>query len=120
MDPLSATASLLTLIYAARFGIQGIRKLVACRKAPVELDQLRNELESLESLLEKIRLCVEQLPSTVYRDLLRAPVTLASEKIDSINKILCSPVFGGPYLNEGNKARLVWLRYKRRLMVLLD
>lgn len=106
MDPLSSSASVLTLIHAARLGIKGIRKLVACRKAPKELDQLRKELESLEALLENIGSFVDQNPSEVYRDTLHRPIKLASEKIDSIDQILRSPALGVSYLSERNKARL--------------
>lgn len=38
MDLLSFTASLLTVIHAARMGKKSVHKLNACHKAPKELD----------------------------------------------------------------------------------
>ena len=120
MDPLSFTASLLTVIHAARIGINGIRKLNACRKAPKELDRFWTELESLEALLSSVRTFIERNPSMTYCDILNTPVTFASERIHSVNQILCSPAFRLSGLSEENKAPLTWIRYKHRLTVLAE
>lgn len=120
MDPLSFTASLLTVIQAARLGIKGVRKLDACRKAPKELDRFRTELEGLEALLEGVRTFINQNPSMIYCDILSTPVNLASDRIQSINRILSSPALRFSRLSEENNARLTWIRYKHRLTVLAE
>ena len=51
MDPLSITASVIAVLGAASTSGAAIRKLVALRKAPEELDALLNEGEALRSLL---------------------------------------------------------------------
>ncbi len=120
MDPLSAAASLLAFIHAAHIGIKGIQKFNACRKAPKELDRFWTELESLEALLESVRTFIDRNSSMTYCDILSTPVTLASERIHSVNQILHSPVFHLSSLSEENKARLIWIRYKHRLTVLAE
>lgn len=77
MDPLSFTASLLTVIRAARIGLKGLRTQYACYKAPKELNRFWTELESLEALLESVRIFIERNPSMTFCDILSTPITLS-------------------------------------------
>lgn len=120
MDPVSVTASLLTVIHAAGVCLGGVRKLNSYRKVPDELDRFRIELESLKILLENVKVFVTQSPSVQYCELLHAPVKRASELMVSVDKTLSSPVFGVSKLSEENKARLTWFRYRQRLATLAE
>ena len=56
MGLLSLTLSLLAVLHAAHIGLKGFRKLDARRKALKALERLWSELESLEVLLENVRI----------------------------------------------------------------
>ena len=118
MDPLSFAASLLTVIHAARVSANGLRKLNAYRNAPQQLDALRAELESLEELLQNIKIFTEKNASMSYCEVLRKPLESASAKISSVETILSFPAFRLSRLSDANKARATWFRYKHRFAVL--
>lgn len=56
MDPLSVTASILTVVGAASKVSKGLKLLKALREAPGELSNLLEEVERIEMILK----CVEQ------------------------------------------------------------
>ena len=118
MDPLSFTASLLTIIHAARVGAQALRQLNAYRRAPQVVHRLRSELDALEGLLGNVRTFITENRSGPYCEILKPPLDCASSKIDRLNKILTSPAFRLSRLSDANKARLTWLRYKHSLAAL--
>ncbi len=68
MDPLSFTASLLTVIGAAQVGVKGIQKLNNYRNAPQELGTLATELKGVQSLLEDIKSFIELNPQALYSE----------------------------------------------------
>lgn len=120
MDPLSFTASLLTVIQATRIGIKGMHRFSAYRKAPKELQQFMAELEDPEVLLESVRTFIERNPSMAYCGILSTPVAFASGRLHSVNQILASRTFRLSCLSEENKARLTWVRYRHRLAALTE
>lgn len=120
MDPLSFVASILTVIHGVHSSVQGIKKLNDCRRAPQELNRIRVELEGLADLLEDVRDYIGDAPSAAYCEALGMPVALASERINTVQQTIDSPSFPLFDLKDGNKARMTWLRHKRRLIVLAD
>ena len=114
-DPFSITVGLVTLLHAARTTVRG---LLACHDAPQELERLRYEVESLESLLESTRMFMEQNPFTTYQHILQTPLARASTEINSVNKILSSTPFNRLKLNNKIQSGATFLRYKHRIATL--
>ena len=81
------------MVHTARIGIMSARKLNACQKGQKEFDQFWTKLESLELLLESVRISMERILSMTYCDILSRHVTFAPERIHSVNQIFCSPAF---------------------------
>ena len=120
MDPLSLTASILTVIAAAQAGVQGLRKLHAFRKAPQELEDLASELESIKSLLQDVEHFLELNPLLLRSGGLSQSVRCAASKITTINNLLESGPFALLKLSNASQLRLVFVRYKDRLKSLRD
>ncbi len=120
-DPLSIIASTFTLTSAITYGASKVRSLYT---APAQIDRIKAEVESLESLLEAVREFAQAnaVRSSVggschnaTNDLLVPSLDLARGRIDSVHKILTSPAFGLKSLRDSNKARTTYLRHNRRL-----
>ena len=120
MDPLSLTASILTVITAAQAGVQGLRKLNTFRKAPQELEDLALELESIKSLLQDVEHFLELNPSLIQNGGLSQSVRCAASKVIKINKLLEPEPFARLKLSNAAQGRLVFVRYKDRLRSLRD
>ena len=120
MDPVSLTASVLTVIAAAQAGVEGLRKLNNFRKAPQELEDLALELESIKSLLQDVEHFLELNPLLVQSGGLAQSVRYAASKITKINKLLESGPFALLKLSNAAQGRLVFVRYKDRLQSLRD
>ena len=120
MDPLSATASLLAVIAAAKAGANGVRKLSSYRKAPRELADLLFELETFQGILTDIKLFNELYPDAVFIEGLYACVQTSRAKIAAINNLVASNPFKSSKLSDDNHARFVWVRYKQTLLGLRD
>ena len=118
MDPLSITASLLTLIGAAKAGINGVRKLSSYRKAPRELADLLSELESFEEILTDIKAFSDLYPNATFSDGLIECVQFSASKIAVINDLVASNPFKLARLSDQNHARVVWVRYKQTFLTL--
>ena len=120
MDPLSLTASILTVIAAAQAGVEGLRKLNNFHKAPKELKDLALELESIKSLLQEVEHFLELNPLLLQSEGLSQSVRYAASKITKINKLLESGPFALLKLSNATQGRLVFVRYKDRLQSLRD
>lgn len=120
MDPVSLTASILTVIAAAQAGVDGLRKLNNFRKAPQELEDLALELESIKSLLQDVERFLKLNPLLVQSGGLAQSVRCAASKITKINKLLESRPFALLKLSNAAQGRLVFVRYKDRLQSLRD
>ena len=120
MDPISFTASLLTVIAAAQAATKGIQKLNSYRKAPKELEALVSELESVKALLKDIVSFVELNPHALYSQSLFDCVQRALSKFTEINKLLASTPFSASKLNNARQAQLAWALHKQRLITLRD
>ena len=120
MDPLSFTASLLTVIAAAQAAAKGIQKLNSYRKAPKELEALASELESIQAFLKDIVSFVELNPHALYSQSLFDCVQRASSKFAEINKLLASTPFNLSKLNNARQAQLLWALHRQRLITLRD
>ena len=120
MDPLSLTASILTVIAAAQAGVEGLRKLNNFHKAPQELEDLALELESIKSLLQEVEHFLELNPLLLQSEGLSQSVRYAASKITKINKLLESGPFALLKLSNATQGRLVFVRYKDRLQSLRD
>lgn len=120
MDPLSFTASILTVIGVAGAGVKGIRKLNGYRNAPHELEELAAELEGVQALLQDMKSFVELNQRALYSESLHECVKRAATKILSVNTILDTTSLKLRGLSDANQARLIWIRYKHRLITLHD
>lgn len=120
MDPLSLTASILTVITAAQAGVEGLRKLNNFRKAPQELEDLALELESIDSLLQDVEHFLELDPLLLQSGGLAQSVRCAASQIIKINKLLESEPFALLKLSNAARGRLIFVRYKDRLQSLRD
>ena len=120
MDPLSLTASILTVIAAAQAGVEGLRKLNSFRKASQELEDLALELESIKSLLQDVEHFLELNPLLLQSGGLSQSVRCAASKIIKINKLLKSEPFALLKLSNAAQGRLVFVLYKDRLQSLRD
>ncbi len=120
MDPLSISASLLTVIGAAKAGANGVRKLSKCRKAPRELADLVSELESFQNTLTDIKSFTELYPNARFSESLCQCVQGSASKITAINDLMASNPFKLTKLSDDNHARVLWLRYKQTLIDLRD
>lgn len=120
MDPLSITASLLTVIGAAKAGANGVRKLSRYRKAPSELADLLSELEMFQDILSDVRLFTEIYPDILFSDGLHECVQGSASKIAAINNLVASNPFKLSKLSDDKHARIVWVRYKQTLLSLRD
>ena len=120
MDPFSLCASILAIVTTAQSGVQGLRKIKQCWKAPQEIDDLVLEIESLQSTLRDVAAFVDTANSTLYSESLSQPVTRASSMIDSIVALCSSTPFRATNLSDANRARLVWLRHKNEIKSLLE
>ena len=120
MDPLSITASLLTLIGAAKAGINGVRKLSSYRKAPRELADLLSELESFEEILTDIKAFSDWYPNATFSEGLIERVQFSASKIAAISDLVASNPLKLAKLSDENHARVVWVRYKQTFLGLRD
>jgi hypothetical protein len=121
MDPLSFTASVLAVISAAQMGVQGLRKLSSYRHAPQELDDLISELEGVQKTLRDIETFLTQHPQRIYSNGMSDCLWRTAVKIADIDTIINSKNLGKILgLSDHNQARLVWIRYKHRLVSLRE
>lgn len=120
MDPLSLTASLLTVIAAAQVGLNGLRKLNEYYKASREIEELTAELETVQGHLKYIRAIVEADEHALRIGSLEEPVQRAADKIAALNHLLASPTWRFTKLSLASQDRLVWIRSKHKLLTLRD
>ena len=120
MDPVSLCASILAIITAAQSGVQGLRKIKQCWKAPQEIEDLVIEIESLQSILSDVVAFVERTKSILYSESLSQPTLHASSILDSIVTLITSPAFRVAHLSNANHARLIWLRHRGAIKGLLE
>ena len=115
MDPLSVTASIVTVIAAARNGVKGLRKLDRLWRGPQELQDLLLEVESIERLLADISNFATRDESFLCCDALLQCVERAGEKLDQVNRLIASVPTKILKLGEAGRARLIMLRYRDRI-----
>lgn len=120
MDPVSLCASILAIITTAQSGVQGLRRVKQCWKAPQEIDNFVAEIESLQSTLHDVATFVKAARSLRYSETLSQPVNRASLILDSIVALFLSPPFHTTHLNDANRARLIWLRHKNDIKGLFE
>lgn len=114
-DPLSIVVSTLTLTSAVRYGAGKVRSLYT---APAEIDRIKAEVDSLETLLEAVQTFAQANPDGPTGDLLTPSLDVAKARIGSLHGILTSPAFGIKSLSNANRARSTYVRYRRRLATL--
>jgi hypothetical protein len=106
MDPLSITASIITVLSAARKAGQGLQKIKALKDAPKELDNLLAEFSRIESVLQAF----QNLPTSVQE---RVPGLVkilqdAKVKFDELDSLIHYVLTTA---GENNRVdRLQWIR----------
>jgi hypothetical protein len=118
MDPLSLTAGILAVIGAAKIVVQGLQRLNSYRKAPQEIVDLLSDVTELHMFLEGVGLVIEHYQSVRCTQNVRSlieHVEKAGQKVHDIKCLLDSRFFRDSRLNDGNKARIVWLRNKNKV-----
>lgn len=118
MDPLSFTASLCAVIGAAKVGAKGLRKIATYFHAPKEIESLVTELKRLEQLLAQTVNLVEDIDDATLKAhgyVLEREVGKASNKIDQINRLLATPHTLVAKLNDGKRARAIWMQNKGKI-----
>lgn len=119
MDPLSVCASVWAILTAAQSGVRTLRKFRQCWKAPQEIDELIQEIESLQSSLHDVAVFAEANKSKLCSEGLLRPVIRASSLIDSINTLLSSSPAISDHLSDANRMRMLWLHRKNEIKILL-
>ena len=124
MDPISISASLVALIGAANTTVQGVRKLLRLRGAPVIILALNNEISDIQLLLNEANVLIQQARSLHTEDVDKSENQTAGlrslsptlghiqQKLTSLNAILERFPTNG--LNFANK--VLWLRAETRVL----
>ena len=115
MDPLSLTASLLTITATAELCIKALRKTNAYRKAPQEIEDLSAELHGIQDILNRIREFVDK-EHALHADTLLDPLKRAAEKCQRLDSVLT--ISDNPWMGEATWTRTHWMLYKPRLISL--
>ena len=118
MDPLSVTASIVTVIAAARSGVKGLQKLDRIWSGPQALQDLVSEVEDVERLLVDISDSATQNSQLSCWDALLQSVECAGEKLDQISRLVTSVPAKVLKLGDAGRARLVMFRYQDRIKCL--
>ena len=112
MDPVSLTASILTIITTAEVAVKGLRKLRDVWKAPEDIEDLAKELEILQPTLRDVAAFLESPASSLHCASILSSVERASLIINKI-KLTSRPISQSSQssLSDAARARLFWSRH---------
>lgn len=119
MDPLSITASSITLIQAAN---AALKILAALSSAGEDIRDATIQLNSLKDVLEQTKSCVQENScqlSSAQISAIGGLVQAADPKIRRINQILDSVASTPSGSGKLKISTLAWIRYRSRVMSLL-
>ena len=88
MDPLSLTASLLTIVATAQLAFKSLRTVNVCRRALQDLDSLSSELRSIKECLTLITAFLNNNEGTLYIEILTDPLERAFVRLNDLNAII--------------------------------
>lgn len=109
------TAGILAVIGAAKIVVQGLQRLNSYRKAPQEIVDLLSDVTELHVFLEGVGLVIEHYQSVRCTQNVRSLIEHVEKAGQKVKCLLDSPFFRDSRLNDGNKARIVWLRNKNKV-----
>ena len=127
MDPLSLTASLITVITANSAGSKGLRRLIDYRKGSEELEDLIFVVDRTKSYLANVVSFAELNSSLIYsHDLLHSvklilnTVQRMCSKITAIVECFADADSKRSWLNTTSRSRVGWLLRRNTLLRLRD
>ena len=104
MDPLTLTTSLIAVGYAARTGLDTIKKIKAIWKAPSEIEDLRIKLQELDETLDDILSFISESQELAFGNSLAPPVARAKAIVARVNGLLQSKTLDCLHLGNANQA----------------
>jgi len=127
MDPLSITASVITITQAASGLARGVRALKTFRNGPTEFGELLDDLAVLEGVLELTRGSVEAMQTLGHKNSARAFAVLqtleqqlgqCTLQMDDLTKRMLADSKGIDKKGRHRISRTRWLREKENMVKL--
>ena len=129
MDPLSISASIITLIQAAGVVARGVRALRSIKNAPAEFYALCNEVATLQAAIEQVRLASESMAhrGSFFQAAASEPIRKTLYNIENVGvefdqfaARLLATTKDPPSSTAGRIHKLTWFREKHTMAMLRE
>lgn len=118
MDPLSVTASIITLLGASEGIVKGVSTLLVLHNAPAEVSELLDEVNDLRAVLSQVASLGNRLPEEPFHGpviSLKNHLNRANEQLHEIDHLMNTKLIKICEDQNPRPSRRAWLRLRDRL-----